>query len=743
MAGPVRSNCLDHYLCPREKDPSLVLFGYSLHHKEYVENEISSDCTRFSKSGAMKFIVCLVFNIPGNKVVVHRMALIPRMVQDRAGFCTTSLWCEVHTCILLSLSTKNLARCGNPRQQGKSRSRIYIACMRFDGGCRKFTVAQSKRRTSDRLNVNKDEDLTAMQASYFFVDAEDILSHTISFVGDAEYLFVASVSKAWKDAWGPRPKTTSRCMAVQSCSCLAWAMASDFGRNDGACRRAASKGLLDVIQYAIELGCSRDRAEVCMYAAGGGHLESLKWCRARGCLWKDSLRLAMTNGHLEVVRWCLANGCPWDTRWLQCAAQMGHFEVLAWCRANGYWTSQVDVLCAISVAAAGGGHQEVVRWCVDNDSPWSAKMCSSAAMGGHFELLKWLRAKDCPWDAMTCMRAVTAGHLEMLQWCRANDCPWHLSICRSAALRGLLHILQWCIANGCPTDHDTIYSAAAEEGHLDVIKWCRAMGYSWSPSVCSIAASQGHLEVVKWCITNGCPWGTNTFPSAGIFCADLDMLKWAKSRGCPWISEHDYSTYFIGGAKGSLELLQWWKSQSYPWNDEFISHGAGRYGHLNVLAWLHEQGCHLNETICVIAAMNGFLDILKWWRANQYAWHEATCAAAAYGGGLEVLQWCRVNGCPWDEGTCRLAARNGDLAMLKWCKANDCPWDVLTCAAAAKECRLDVLQWCRTNGCPWDGLTYKAAADNDDLEMLEWCSKNGCPSEVLLSTEVGSMAPWL
>jgi len=49
-------------------------------------------------------------------------------------------------------------------------------------------------------------------------------------------------------------------------------------------------------------------------AAGGGHLEVLKWARANGCPWNGWVVLeAKAHCHPHVLSWALANGCPQPT----------------------------------------------------------------------------------------------------------------------------------------------------------------------------------------------------------------------------------------------------------------------------------------------------------------------------------------------------------------------------------------------------------------------------------------------
>ena len=45
------------------------------------------------------------------------------------------------------------------------------------------------------------------------------------------------------------------------------------------------------------------------FAAGYGHLETLKWIRANGGDWdKNALEWSSINGHLETIRWIISNG---------------------------------------------------------------------------------------------------------------------------------------------------------------------------------------------------------------------------------------------------------------------------------------------------------------------------------------------------------------------------------------------------------------------------------------------------
>ena len=40
---------------------------------------------------------------------------------------------------------------------------------------------------------------------------------------------------------------------------------------------------------------------------------------------------------------------------------------------------------------------------------------------------------------------------------------------------------------------------------------------------------------------------------------------------------------------------------------------------------------------------------------------------------MEILQYLHDNGCPWDEDACTYAEEEGHLQVLQWLRENGCP----------------------------------------------------------------------
>jgi len=207
----------------------------------------------------------------------------------------------------------------------------------------------------------------------------------------------------------------------------------------------------------------------CAGAARGGHLETLKWLRDRGCRWDwRTCAGAARGGHLDTLKWSRGNGCEWDTDTCAFAAEGGHFDVLKWARANGCeWFGNT---CSY---AAEKGHLDILKWARTNNCEWDSDTCSYASSEGLLEVLKWARTNGCEWDSKTCSFAAEKGHLEVLKWARTNGCDWFKCTCNCAAEKGQLHILKWAIENGCPWDWRECMELAQKNEHSPVLTWIR------------------------------------------------------------------------------------------------------------------------------------------------------------------------------------------------------------------------------------------------------------------------------
>ena len=112
---------------------------------------------------------------------------------------------------------------------------------------------------------------------------------------------------------------------------------------------------------------------------------------------------------------------------------------------------------------------------------------------------------------------------------------------------------------------------------------------------------------------------------------------------------------------------------------------AAEEGRLDVLKWLFEKGCPMDHTRCASrAAYTAHVHILQWMKDNGMTgefhpvkWREYHMRfAAGRGHHLEVVKWLHADGCPWDENACSLAGVGKHWDILQYLVDNKCPgWE--------------------------------------------------------------------
>jgi len=90
-------------------------------------------------------------------------------------------------------------------------------------------------------------------------------------------------------------------------------------------------------------------------------------------------------------------------------------------------------------------------------------------------------------------------------------------------------------------------------------------------------------------------------------------------------------------------------------------------------------------------------EIIEWEKINKKKY---TFDEAIKFGNIEHLKWLKENGCQFTQLTFNHATENGNLENMKWLKENDCPFSEYTFSFAAKIGNLKNMKWLKENGCP-------------------------------------------
>ena len=190
----------------------------------------------------------------------------------------------------------------------------------------------------------------------------------------------------------------------------------------------------------------------------------------------------------------------------------------------------------------------------------------------------------------------------------------------------------------------------------------------------------------------------------------------------------------------ALENKSLWPSD---WTERSFCSQVAKTNKLELLKWIREEKkCEWGEGTINRAAEQGNLEMIKYCVANECPIDVRACAEAARYGHLEILKYLHEEvKAPWDGATAYLAAKNGHLHILeylverKFDKYNE--W---ACELAAENGHLDCLKYLHeTAKAPWDEDALYFAHENNHTECVQYLLDNNCPLPECWSYEDGEL----
>jgi hypothetical protein len=177
--------------------------------------------------------------------------------------------------------------------------------------------------------------------------------------------------------------------------------------------------------------------------------------------------------------------------------------------------------------------------------------------------------------------------------------------------------------------------------------------------------------------------------------------------------------------KGSVHALEWLTRKHSAIFAEDSLQVAAYEGHIDVCAYLRQQGCPWNAAACTAAVSRQKFDMLKWLVLQKCPLEAAASTKAAKYNNLVMLKFLREHNCPWNSSTFTAAvwSWSKSMAMLEYLHVQQCPWSVVTLATATS---LSIVKWLHQRGCPWDATVSAAAAKRGDIVILKWLYNNSC-----------------
>eukprot|EP00953_Heterococcus_sp_UTEX-ZZ885_P007680 4633-Heterococcus_DN1.PRE.4 len=325
-----------------------------------------------------------------------------------------------------------------------------------------------------------------------------VLWNVLSCVGPGQHLFLALVSKGWKDVYATvesqqltiEPLTNNSSSNVLMCVPQMTLYSSVFASPSRV--KLAQQSRLDCSLWYYRHAAGKYADAATLAAAHELGMEYTEMTMAAASL----------HNNLAAVQHLHSQNCPWSALSLERATYRGHFELVRWCYEHG-WRFEV---------AMEGVH--------------------AAAESGNVELMVWLLQQpgmQLNEEAMTL--AVFRGRMAMCQYLHAQQCPWDDSATSQAAKDGHIDILRWLIDNGCPCDAFGTGKSAAEGGGVEVLSYLQQQGLLTSAALLTVmldlAAVFGKLNAAKWLRAQGAQW-----PDEFRYYLSAEIQAWARAEGC-------------------------------------------------------------------------------------------------------------------------------------------------------------------------------------------------------------------
>lgn len=144
---------------------------------------------------------------------------------------------------------------------------------------------------------------------------QDVVSNILAFCGKA-YIYVATVNRTFRQAYGTANTETSMCQTIASVSRVRVVLpiiTHQESLNNKAFFYACKLGNVGVLNHLLDNKRPRALYACASGAAAGGNLRALKWAVANGFpLDRFVCHAAASAGNLSLLQYAVSQGCCKD-----------------------------------------------------------------------------------------------------------------------------------------------------------------------------------------------------------------------------------------------------------------------------------------------------------------------------------------------------------------------------------------------------------------------------------------------
>ncbi len=175
-----------------------------------------------------------------------------------------------------------------------------------------------------------------------------------------------------------------------------------------------------------------------------------------------------------------------------------------------------------------------------------------------------------------------------------------------------------------------------------------------------------------------------------------------------------------------VEVVRRMMQLNYPATPEACE-AAATIGDLEILMYLHTEGCPWDERTTTAAVLHNHCDCLQYALAQRCSVHSGLLKVAATAGSVEGLQCLASFGFPSDETTILSAIAGHKLNNVRYLVDAGCAISPEACIFAALLGDLPCLTFLHERGQELTVLSARGAAVNGHLPCLVYLHAQGCP----------------
>ncbi|KAJ3114739.1 hypothetical protein HDU96_001738 [Phlyctochytrium bullatum] len=315
-------------------------------------------------------------------------------------------------------------------------------------------------------------------------------------------------------------------------------------------------------------------------AAAAGSLEAVKYLHAMnpesgGCTVK-AMDEAASQGLINIVKFLHENrteGCTQKA--MDLAAKNGHLEVVEFLhnyRTEGCTTAALD-------GAASSGHFEVVRFLTTHRSEFCSKYAiEDAAIAGHLDIVQFLWHHGAPVSKGIVSHAEVYGQKKVCAWL-LDQVGKTRKTADGEITQAPFEPFNWGLLHIAKRNDMGMIELVLQNPHTKNLE-------DWQ-GVISCAAWKGDLWLIDRLHRHAV--------EKGYFAAEKEYFRRTKT-----------------GASGDPQPPPYFDKTSVRLSS---AEYAAAFGHVNIMAYLHEQGVKFKSNDASAAAVNGHLDVLHYLRS--------------------------------------------------------------------------------------------------------------------------------